>query len=535
LSFSAVLNAKEISSLKQISWFPSAPCPSENEAEELRQLAKKNYSTYYNKINRKDCYKPWTVLVYMAADNNLTPYAYWDLYEMESGWSKEDTDRFAQNWGTFSNSKDKKNNKFIAGSSSRLDVITQLDTEGNHGINRYHMFQSDQIYSNNKTLNYFKNDFPNQIYSPIIEQLPEEKEDHSQKKYNLRLLDFLERSIKQYPAQNYMLVIWGHGQGWAPVKGDNSSLSRGFGGVGFDESQNTYLAIPTIRGLLRSISHRVFEDKKVLDVYASDACLMQMLEVATEIAPVTRFISGSAQTQDYLGLPYRHLFYAINTQNFNGLKQWNHNEPVYLHDNILDEAYLVSKNLPKYALSSFDPQFGLQTQISPEAVKMMTMSSLSSASFLNELLPAVSHWGNALTKYLKEDYFRGIDIENEINQSPVFLGTGQDLGIFSTQILSLLKSESERQGVETQAAQNLKIQSNALKSAMQKTVISYEVGSYYKGVDHQLYLSGFKGLSVWLPKNKDEFTSKFEIYKKSTLYKTVLDWPKWIESLYSNQ
>ncbi|MCJ8276123.1 MAG: hypothetical protein MJK18_04715, partial [Bdellovibrionales bacterium] len=40
-------------------------------------------------VKRKDCFKKWTVLVYMAADNDLSPYSLWDLTEMEADYPIE--------------------------------------------------------------------------------------------------------------------------------------------------------------------------------------------------------------------------------------------------------------------------------------------------------------------------------------------------------------------------------------------------------------------------------------------------------------
>ena len=44
----------------------------------------RGYAAYAARVERRACRKPWSVLVYMAADNDLAPYAYLNLYEMEA-------------------------------------------------------------------------------------------------------------------------------------------------------------------------------------------------------------------------------------------------------------------------------------------------------------------------------------------------------------------------------------------------------------------------------------------------------------------
>ena len=80
------------------SWFPQKSC---REVWKNRDLAKYDaakdaaltkdgdlgYPAYQKRlktsgIDRSSCYKDWTILVYMAADNDLHPYALWDLEEM---------------------------------------------------------------------------------------------------------------------------------------------------------------------------------------------------------------------------------------------------------------------------------------------------------------------------------------------------------------------------------------------------------------------------------------------------------------------
>ena len=94
-----------------------------------------NYQKYYQRSDRSHCMKEWAVLVYMAADNDLTPYAFWDLYEMESRLAGEAN---------------------LGASTSTVDVLVELDTFARTGVQRYHVFQSDEAYDATLRLEDFK-------------------------------------------------------------------------------------------------------------------------------------------------------------------------------------------------------------------------------------------------------------------------------------------------------------------------------------------------------------------------------------------
>ncbi len=94
------------------------------------------YSNYLERmsaeglVNRKDCYKTWTVFIYMAATQDLLPYAYADLKEMESGETYDGT--------PISSTAHR-------GSSLKSDVIVQLDSDTSREISRLHMFEGFRL------------------------------------------------------------------------------------------------------------------------------------------------------------------------------------------------------------------------------------------------------------------------------------------------------------------------------------------------------------------------------------------------------
>ena len=77
----------------------------------------RDYETFYNRLDRNNCVKEWSVFIFMNADNDLSDYSYLDLHEME-----------------------------FLGSTLDMDVIVQLDTVQNTGSKRLHIAHDSRPY-----------------------------------------------------------------------------------------------------------------------------------------------------------------------------------------------------------------------------------------------------------------------------------------------------------------------------------------------------------------------------------------------------
>lgn len=158
------------------------------------------------------------------------------------------------------------------------------------------------------------------------------------------LRDFIIRSVTQYPAQHYALVLWNHGMGWldvdvyAGVRGASEGRAAAQGGEA--------VAAPARRALFRSTPARVaggaqtrpiaFDDSSMdfldteglrsalceaeaatgrrLDLVGMDACLMAMIEGARELAPFTDYFVASQEVEPMDGWPYAAILKAVNAR-----------------------------------------------------------------------------------------------------------------------------------------------------------------------------------------------------------------------------
>lgn len=200
--------------------------------------------------------KEWTVMVFINAKNDLEYYGLKDLNEME-----------------------------VVGSSGQMNVVVELgrmaghdDSEGDWTGSRRYLVQKDGDVKN--------------ITSPVVEELPRvDMGDYE------HLIDFARWAKARYPARKYMLIVWSHGTGW--LKG-----AKGPGkGISYDYETGSHINTPQLGRALGELGG--------VDIYASDACLMQMAEVAYEIKDHASYLIGSEETIPGDGYPYNVFLAAL--------------------------------------------------------------------------------------------------------------------------------------------------------------------------------------------------------------------------------
>jgi hypothetical protein len=252
--------------------------------------------------------KRWTVMVYLAGDNNLDSAGVADLAEMKK-----------------------------VGSGDRVSIVAQFDRSGSKGLtNRYFLrkgtpLDEDVVTALGET----------DTGDPAV------------------LRDFVTWAVTNHPAEHYMLVIWNHGAGW-----DDSNLYEGdyFGGasppvvrkgvvltqgkprgavlepvrmgtvraavkrarralfsstvesmvssraIAFDDQAKDFLDNMELKRVLAAIARAL---KRKIDIVGFDACLMSMVEVAYQIRDTVSVTCGSEEEEPNEGWPYDTILKAL--------------------------------------------------------------------------------------------------------------------------------------------------------------------------------------------------------------------------------
>jgi len=501
LSFWAgALAAVSAAAAPSSSWLPKDECKKVWKTGDGQYRAGESYADYVSRARRTECRKNWTVLVYMAADNNLSPYAGWDLYEMEAAFG-EVAPR--------------------AASTAITDLVVQLDASGNGGVKRFHMFEGKEPYRMRKLAD-FAPGFEAKVASPVAMTLPElDSADPA------NFEEFLAWGMKSYPADHYLVILWGHGEGWTPApRKHGAAPTSPAGGVAFDDTSKTVMNIPALSAVLKNVSTRVLEGRPI-DVYAADACLMQMVEVTTEFADSVRFAVGSTQIQSLLGLPYRRLLWEINKNSYLSLKK--------TAPPTADDAYLLAQMIPSLFRKSLDRTRGLQGRIDGDSAKSFTSSAVSLADLRRLALPALKNFGEAMDEWLREKPLRALAVQG-IVQSGDFIsyeGGARDLSAFLMLVKMAVDQdvEMDASAQATPAATRLKAAIDVARDSLRESVIASSFGSEYTTADDKFYLLGYRVLSTWVPTNPQQFSERVGDFRTSRFYKAT-NWGAWLGRVF---
>ncbi len=248
--------------------------------------------------------RAWTIMVYMAADNDLDAAAVVNMNQME-----------------------------CVGSSNDVAIVAQIDRGratakakydgGWTGARRYLVTRD-----NNGTV----------IGSKVLANLGSVDSGKA-----ASLSDFGTWAVRNYPAKRYALIVWSHGTGWLTLAGyssvqDASSAekqvadlalpaekpipasepSRGLPAAGapvgavpevpqiqadiaYDDSTKSSLNTVELAAAIKTIVNAA---GRPLDIIGFDACLMQNIEVVHALQGLAQFIVGSEETMSSRGWPY---------------------------------------------------------------------------------------------------------------------------------------------------------------------------------------------------------------------------------------
>jgi Clostripain family len=234
--------------------------------------------------------KQWTVLVWIAGDNDLDEFGVSDINEMKS-----------------------------VGSGDAVDVAVQFDRMGDAHTRRYHLrpgtpLEEDEVADLGET----------NTGDPAV------------------AADFFSWGIEQFPSEKVLAVIWNHGSGidetdvYARARERGLTVERriepGDGaiprervrevvasrhrralfsttvdqavqdrGIAYDDTARDFLDNAELKQVLEQVKQRT---GRTIDVMGFDACLMNLVEVAYQLRGVAGHIVGSEEVEPGDGWPY---------------------------------------------------------------------------------------------------------------------------------------------------------------------------------------------------------------------------------------
>ena len=401
---------------------------------------------------RQACLKQWSVLIYMNGDNDLAPYTFSDLREMAG-----------------------------VGSSLEVDIVVQQDTDRDDGSHRYHVQRAENFAAMHEQSH--------------LATLPEQDSGDLQ-----TLVDFLAFGVKNFPSQHYMVIIWSHGTGYA-------------GGISPDYSSASQLTLAQLNTALEYLQYGHLGGRKV-DIYASDACLMQSLEVIYALRQRARYIIGSANREQKQGWPYREILQYL-------VRHPRRVQLVQASGAGADAVYWLANEIPHLYLRYYYDRDQWATMNSVVATEVARRDYQS----LQQSLQRLSH---ALRIFVRQDpLMHPLQVLAAANNAYQFAPANRDVRTFLAQLQTLTPRGSDvyRASVEVQAAVAQLVLRPAASDPQKHERYFYSRGFGYGTMS--------SGLTLWLPASREEFLATHHTFAQTPLL-TETGWYQLQEELFGH-
>jgi len=203
-------------------------------------------NSLYGMYRRTDM-KKWTIMVHLAADNNLYSYGNEDLNEMCEGLKSDNINVIV----------------LFDGTAKGDSAIYKIKPGGKDIVN-----DGGAVIPPNKEIN---------SGDPKL------------------LAKFTQWAIKQFPAEHYMVDIWDHGSG---IFKGGKKITKSFA---YDDS-GTNMETKDLTSIFSAASQAA---GKKIDILGFDACLMSHLEIAYQVKDFCNILVASEETEPGDGWYYK--------------------------------------------------------------------------------------------------------------------------------------------------------------------------------------------------------------------------------------
>lgn len=240
----------------------------------------------------------WTVMAYLAGDNNLTDNCVYSLNEMKEVGSDELINIFAQ-----FDPQDEFLQTHRYRIRKRSDLARRSDAGDGNPEDESANLNEDIIATAGR--DGFNKESPIAI---LNQRHPDLRDGETDTGSPITLRNFITFSIDKGPADHYLLVLSGHGAGT-----EQDYLLR-------DDAPSGYLTIPEFKevfSLLEQDRSRLpltaaFESNKpIIEILGLDSCLMSMAEICYEMKGLVSIIVGSESYSPASGWPYRQILESL--------------------------------------------------------------------------------------------------------------------------------------------------------------------------------------------------------------------------------
>lgn len=297
----------------------------------------------------------------------------------------------------------------------------------------------------------------------------------------------VKKAIKRFKPQKLILVVWNHGNGYF--------------GVSYDDVSGNSMSVADLASALSDI--KSYYGRKI-DIFAMDACLMQMVEVIAQIKDYANFIVASQEYVPGTGYPYDEVLKRINSSS----------SP---KDAAVGMVEVFVKAYDDYKSDSFGTY----------SDNRVTLSVIDTSKY-NTFVSLLNNW---VRKAIKSQDFKVIT-SSSIKENTFFFHKGANI-----ETAQWGYSSTETEGVMTRTVdlvdylmlsklkmsdEELKKETDKLISFIKKDFVVYHRGGEAQNSKAQSYKERTHGIAIYLPKLR--YNSKYEglSFAKETLWDEYL-------------
>lgn len=211
----------------------------------------------------------WTVMLYQDADDQvLEQDIFLDFNEVE-----------------------------LVGSTDRVHIVSQLD--------RFRgAFSGDGNWTSTRRYYVTKDNDLNTINSQLIADLGETNMADAN-----TLVDFVVWTVKNFPADHYVLILSDHGMGWPGGWTDPAPASRTAQQAPIAQKLGSAIYLDQLGDALKVIKQNT--DIEKFDIIGMDACLMGQLEIMSALEPYAHYTVLSEENEPAVGWAYTAFLKAL--------------------------------------------------------------------------------------------------------------------------------------------------------------------------------------------------------------------------------
>lgn len=369
--------------------------------------------------------KEWTILVYLNGHNDLDSYGLLNMNQMEA-----------------------------VGSSDQVNIVVQWATMRANATKRYYITKDSDMVNVSSPV----------VHNPGLVDMGKRES----------LVEFIRWAKANYPAKHYLIDVWNHGSGWRKkIAGEQIK------DISFDDRFNSHITTEEL-GLAMQEAAQILEQP--VDIYASDACLMAMAEVAGEMATSVRIFVGSQDLEPGEGWPYREFLEAVTA-------------------NPQADAAAVARMLTQAFFDSYQ-EGGSNPQSD------VTMSAWDMSRW-QEFTAAARAFSQAMTQLPRSE-------KNSIKRA---IRASQNFYESDYRDLIDFLNQTEQAGVSATVHASL----DTLRAATRNLVIMSLASEYYRGAF---------GVSIWLPTSPTVFTNFQDRYRRLA-FDQAAEWSNLLAWTYS--